>query len=234
MGVMRATLKKDPSRVAGMFDDVAERYDITNTVLTMGQVYVWRAAVKAALEPKPGMKILDIAAGTGTSSAFYAEAGAEVVALDFSIGMVQVGQRRQPQLDFIAGDAQALPFADESFDAVTISYGLRNVQDPDLALREMLRVTKPGGRLVLCEFSTPTFAPFNALYRAYLGKALPALAGVVSSDPEAYDYLVESILDWPDQRAIAARLQDAGWRSVAYRNLGGGIVALHRGTKPEV
>lgn len=229
----RATLKKDPREVAGMFDEVAKRYDITNTVLSLGQVYVWRAAVREALNIKPGMKVLDIAAGTGTSSEVYAKAGADVVALDFSIGMVQVGKKRQPGMDFVAGDATALPFADNTFDAVTISYGLRNVNDPDLALREMLRVVRPGGTLVVNEFSTPTWAPFRSLYYFYLGTIMPALSSLVSSDSEAYDYLTESIVDWPNQKDFAHRVQQAGWRGVQYRNLSGGIVALHRATKPE-
>ncbi|MBM9433542.1 demethylmenaquinone methyltransferase [Flaviflexus equikiangi] len=228
----RATLKKDPRDVAGMFDDVAKRYDVTNTVLSLGQVYVWRAAVREALGITPGMKVLDIAAGTGTSSVSYAKAGADVVALDFSIGMVTVGKERQPQMEFIAGDATALPFADNTFDAVTISYGLRNVHDPDLALREMLRVVRPGGTLVVCEFSTPTWKPFRDLYNFYLGTVMPTISSVVSSDTEAYDYLMESILAWPNQVDFAARIQEAGWRGVNYRNLSGGIVALHRATKP--
>ena len=230
----RATLKKDPRDVAGMFDDVAERYDITNTVLSLGQVYVWRAAVRDALRITPGMRILDIAAGTGTSSVSYAQAGADVVALDFSIGMVTVGKERQPQMEFVAGDATALPYEDGTFDAVTISYGLRNVNDPDLALREMLRVVRPGGTLVICEFSTPTWKPFRDLYTFYLGTVMPAISSVVSSDTEAYDYLMESILDWPDQAGLSKRMQEAGWRSVEYRNLSGGIVAIHRATKPAV
>lgn len=228
----RATLKKDPRDVAGMFDDVAKRYDITNTVLSLGQVYVWRAAVREALRITPGMKVLDIAAGTGTSSVSYAEAGADVVALDFSIGMVTVGKERQPQMEFIAGDATALPFDDNTFDAVTISYGLRNVNDPDLAMREMLRVVRPGGTLVICEFSTPSWKPFRNVYNYYLGTVMPKISSIVSSDTEAYDYLMESILDWPDQLGLASRIQGAGWRSVGYRNLSGGIVALHRAVKP--
>lgn len=229
----RATLKKDPRDVAGMFDDVAKRYDITNTVLSLGQVYVWRAAVREALRITPGMRVLDIAAGTGTSSASYAEAGADVVALDFSIGMVEVGKERMPEMEFIAGDATALPFADNTFDAATISYGLRNVHDPDLALREMMRVVRPGGTLVVCEFSTPTWRPFREVYNFYLGTVMPAISSVVSSDAEAYSYLMESILDWPNQKDFAARIQRAGWRSVEYRNLSGGIVAVHRATKPD-
>lgn len=231
-GMSRATLRKDPTDVATMFDSVARRYDLMNTVLTGGQVYVWRAAVKTALELEAGHRVLDIAAGTGTSSAAYALEGIEVVPLDFSAGMVQVGKRRNPGLSFITGDATALPFADNSFDRVTISYGLRNVHDPDLALREMLRVTKPGGKLVVAEFSEPTFTPFRYVYNTYLETALSWLSKLMSSNAEAYDYLAESILAWPNQEEFARRVQRAGWRSVQYRNLSGGIVALHRATKP--
>ncbi|MFN8048566.1 MAG: demethylmenaquinone methyltransferase [Ancrocorticia sp.] len=230
----RATLKKKPSDVAGMFDEVAARYDIMNDLMTIGQVRVWREAVSVAIDAKPGLKVLDLAAGTGTSSAAYAAKGADVVACDFSQGMLAEGKRRYPYLTFVAGDAMALPFEDETFDVTTISYGLRNVHDPDLAMREMLRVTKPGGRLVVAEFSRPTWAPFRAVYNLYLGTVLPALSQLFSSDDVAYDYLTESILDWPAQEALAHRIEDAGWQKVAYRNLAGGIVALHRATRPEI
>jgi demethylmenaquinone methyltransferase/2-methoxy-6-polyprenyl-1,4-benzoquinol methylase len=153
-----------------------------------------------------------------------------VVACDFSLGMLQVGRRRRPSMPFVAGDALRLPFADDSFDAVSISFGLRNVNDVDLALAELHRVTKPGGRLVVCEFSHPTFAPFRTVYVEYLMRALPTVARAVSSNPDAYVYLAESIRAWPDQPALAVRLQKAGWSQVAWRNLSGGIVALHRGT----
>ena len=178
------------------------------------------------------MRVLDLAAGTGTSSVEYAADGAEVVACDFSTGMVAEGKRRHPEIAFVAGDATALPFADESFDVVTISYGLRNVQDTARALSEMRRVTVPGGRIVIAEFSTPTWPPFRHLYRFYLGSALPAAARLVSSNTEAYDYLGESILAWPDQRELAGLMQQAGWRGVGYKNLSGGIVAVHRATRP--
>ncbi|MBV9832630.1 MAG: class I SAM-dependent methyltransferase, partial [Marmoricola sp.] len=122
------------------------------------------------------------------------------------------------------------PFADDTFDAVTISFGLRNVVDPDAGLREMLRVTRPGGRLVVCEFSSPTWSPFRTVYLEYLMRALPPLARAVSSSPDAYVYLAESIRAWPDQAALAARLASAGWTVPEWRNLSGGIVALHRAT----
>ncbi len=215
-----------------MFDAVAARYDLTNDVLAMGQNRRWRKAVVRAVAPRPGEFVLDLAAGTGTSSEPFAAAGAFTVPCDFSQGMLAEGKRRQPWLPFTAGDATRLPFADGAFDAVTISFGLRNVADPDAGLRELLRVTKPGGRLVVCEFSHPTWAPFRTVYTEYLMRALPAVATRVSSSPDAYTYLAESIREWPDQPALARRLLDAGWERVAWRDLTGGIVALHRGTKP--
>jgi demethylmenaquinone methyltransferase / 2-methoxy-6-polyprenyl-1,4-benzoquinol methylase len=228
--VTRADLAKTPQQVASMFDEVAARYDLTNDVLSLGQDRRWRKAVVDAVGTGPGERVLDLAAGTGTSTAAFAERGAEVVACDFSLGMLQVGRKRRPDMPFVAGDALKLPFADASFDAVSISFGLRNVNDVDVALAELHRVTKPGGRLVVCEFSAPTWKPFRTVYVEYLMRALPAVARAVSSNPDAYVYLAESIRAWPDQPALAARLQKAGWSQVGWRNLSGGIVALHRGT----
>ena len=228
--VTRADLDKAPSDVAAMFDDVDERYDLTNDVLSMGQDRRWRQQVLRAVDPRPGERVLDLAAGTGTSSVPFAAAGALVVPCDFSLGMLRVGKRARPVMPFVAGDATRLPFADDSFDAVTISFGLRNVVDPDAGLREMLRVTRPGGRLVVCEFSAPTWGPFRTVYVEYLMRALPPIARTVSSSPDAYVYLAESIRAWPDQSALAARIAQAGWQRPAWRNLSGGIVALHRAT----
>ncbi|MEV6104596.1 demethylmenaquinone methyltransferase [Streptomyces sp. NPDC051940] len=225
----RASLDKQPHEVAAMFDDVAAKYDLTNDVLSLGQDRRWRKAVAQAVDARPGERVLDLAAGTATSSLPFAAAGAYVVPCDFSIGMLREGKKRNPRLPLTAGDATRLPFADAVFDAVTISFGLRNVQETDAALREMLRVTKPGGRVVICEFSHPTWAPFRTVYTEYLMRALPPVARAVSSSPDAYVYLAESIRAWPDQPALAARLQQAGWSKVAWRNLSGGIVALHRG-----
>jgi demethylmenaquinone methyltransferase / 2-methoxy-6-polyprenyl-1,4-benzoquinol methylase len=224
----RASLDKEPHEVAAMFDGVAERYDLTNDVLSLGQTRLWRKAVAAAVDAKPGERILDLAAGTGTSSMPFVQAGASVVACDFSLGMLKVGQARNPHLDFAAADAMALPFADGSFDAVTISFGLRNIADTTAALRELRRVTKPGGRLLVCEFSHPTNGPFRTIYLEYLMRLLPAIANKVASNPDAYVYLAESIRAWPDQRGLATLVKASGWSRVAYRNLTGGIVALHR------
>ncbi len=231
----RADLHKDPSRVSGMFDQVAAGYDRTNTVLSLGNDRFWRVATTRAVAPRRGQRILDLAAGTGASSVSLARSGADVVAADFSVGMIAEGRRRHsgiPNLTFAEADATALPFDHDEFDTVTMSFGLRNVNEPKKALSELLRVTKPGGRLVVCEFSHPPAKTFRGLYRFYNDRVLPVVAKTVSSNAEAYDYLNESIRDWPDQRTLAAWIREAGWTDVAYRNLSMGIVALHRATKP--
>nr|WP_228489119.1 demethylmenaquinone methyltransferase [Raineyella fluvialis] len=224
----RATLAKRRHDVAMMFDGVARRYDLANDVLSLGQVRWWREATKRALDPRPGQLILDLAAGTGTSSLSFAESGATVVPTDLSLGMLAVGKERHPQLPFIAGDALSLPYADGAFDAVTASYGLRNMEDTVGALAELRRITKPGGRIVICEFSTPTWPAFATVYKEYLMEALPRIATAVSSNPSAYVYLAESIQAWPDQEHLAELFVQAGWRDVQWENLTGGIVAVHR------
>lgn len=210
-----------------MFDGVAKRYDITNDVLSLGQDRRWRKYVVRAVAPMPGERILDLAAGTGTSSQPFYEAGADVVPCDFSIGMLKVGKEAKPYLPFVAGDGTRLPFGDATFDAVTISFGLRNIVDHRAGLRELRRVTKPGGRLVVCEFSRPTNRLFEKVYVEYLMKALPSVARAVSSNPDAYVYLAESIRAWPAQEELAIRIAQAGWREPRWQNLSGGIVALH-------
>lgn len=216
-----------------MFDGVARGYDRTNAVLSVGNAALWRIATVRTVDPKPGERVLDIAAGTGTSSAALAKSGAEVIALDFSAGMVEEGRRRHPDLTFVQGDAEKLPFGDAEFDAVTISFGLRNVQRPQVAIAEMRRVLKPGGRVVICEFSRPPLAVLRAGYHAYLRYVMPLIAGVASSNPEAYRYLFESIREWPAQPELARWLRDAGFERVGYRNLTLGVVALHRGRTPD-
>lgn len=214
-----------------MFDEVAPRYDLMNDLMTFGQVRAWRRAVVRAIDPKPGELVLDLAAGTGTSSEPLKDAGAIPFPTDLSLGMLATGRQRYPKLHFVAGDGLALPYRDDSFDAVTISYGLRNVQDTAAGLAEMLRVTRPGGRVVIAEFSTPTRTPFRAAYRWYLGEIMPRFQPV-SSNATAYDYLAESILAWPDQAGLAAMMRSVGWRGVQWKNLTGGIVAMHRGWAP--
>ena len=224
----RASLERRRDDVAEMFDHVASRYDLMNDVLSLGQDRHWRSQTVAAVAPRPGQVVLDLAAGTGTSSLPFAAAGAVVVPADLSLGMLKVGHGKHPELPFVNADALNLPFADGCFDAVTISFGLRNVEDTTAALAELRRVTRPGGRIVICEFSTPVWGPFRQVYRRYLLTALPKVAAIGSSNAAAYDYLGESILAWPDQRALADLLAAAGWRGVGWKNLSGGIVALHR------
>lgn len=224
-----ADLNKDPEEVASMFDGVAKRYDFLNDLLSLGRTKAWRKVVTSIIDPKPGMKILDIAAGTGSSSRPLADRGADVTCLDFSEGMLAAGRKRNPDLTFIQGDALKLPFPDHSFDVTTISFGLRNTQDSSAALIEAHRVTKSGGKIVIAEFSHPTNPLFRLIYMRYLMRALPVIAKKVASNPEAYIYLAESIQAWPDQKRLAAIMESAGWSKVAWQNLTFGIVAVHIG-----
>lgn len=228
-----ADLNKKPEDVSRMFDQVAPGYDRTNALLSGGNSVLWRLATVKALDLKPGERVLDVAAGTGTSAKALAKTGAEVVALDFSPGMVEQGRKKHPGIEFTEGDAQALPFPSGSFDAVTISFGLRNVHNPQLALGEMYRVLTPGGRIVICEFSHPPAPLLQAGYQGYLKYVMPAVTALSSSHREAYRYLMESINDWPDQSVLSQWMRTAGFTRVAYRNLTGGIVALHRARSPE-
>ncbi len=263
----RADLDKQPGDVAAMFDAIAGRYDLLNDILSAGQVRLWRRAVARIIAVGPGERVLDLAAGTGTSSLTFTATGADCVACDFSLGMLQAGRARlagprgvrggQPlprgvrgdgsprekeqggsggdrppgRLSFVAGDALRLPFRDGAFDAVTISFGLRNVADPAAALTEMRRVARPGGRLVVCEFSTITIGPVDMLYRRYLINVLPAIARRTARSPEAYEYLAESIADWPAQRELAGLIEAAGWSAVRWRDLSMGVVAVHVGRR---
>jgi demethylmenaquinone methyltransferase/2-methoxy-6-polyprenyl-1,4-benzoquinol methylase len=234
-----------------MFDAIAGRYDLLNDLLSVGQVRLWRRAVARITGARPGERVLDLAAGTGTSSLTFTATGADCVACDFSLGMLQAGRSRLDasqrgtgqghrglaggtrgvvppgRLSFVAGDALRLPFRDGAFDAVTISFGLRNVADPVAGLAEMRRVTGPGGRLVVCEFSAITIAQVDMLYRRYLLHVLPAIARRAARNPEAYEYLAESIVDWPAQRELAGLIETAGWSAVRWRNLSLGAVAVH-------
>ncbi|MDR3070333.1 MAG: demethylmenaquinone methyltransferase [Propionibacteriaceae bacterium] len=228
MPKFRTTLEKDRDEVAQMFDAVARRYDLVNDMLSLGQDRLWRKQLVKAVAPRAGQRILDLAAGTGTSTLPLAATGAQAIAADISLGMLIVGKDRYRELDFINTDALALPFPDAAFDAVSISFGLRNIADTVAALTEMRRVAKPGGRLVICEFSTPA-KPLRGAYRQYLTRILPQLAKLASSNPAAYEYLTESILDWPDQHQLANLMAQAGWKRIAWKNLTTGIVALHRG-----
>ena len=227
----RANLNKDPDDVSRMFDGVANRYDFLNDLLSLGRTKAWRRVVTSIIGPKPGIKILDIAAGTGTSTRPLVDAGADVIAVDFSAGMINVGKKRNKDIKFVQGDALNLPFDDNSFDVTTISFGLRNTSNINLALKDALRVTKVGGRIVIAEFSHPSNFLFRKIYLNYLMKALPIISRKISKNPEAYVYLAESIRAWPNQEGLASKMRDAGWKSVAWQDLTFGIVAVHIGYK---
>ena len=229
--MVRANLNKDPDDVSKMFDDVANRYDFLNDLLSLGRTKAWRRAVTSIIAPKPGMKILDIAAGTGSSSRPLVDKGAEVTALDFSQGMIEQGRKQNKNINFVQGDALKLPFEDNSFEVTTISFGLRNTSNTEIALKEALRVTKDGGRLVVAEFSHPVNPVFKKIYLNYLMKALPVIVKKISKNPDAYIYLAESIRAWPDQAELASIMRDSGFKSVAWQDLTFGIVAVHIGYK---
>ena len=212
-----------------MFDGVGKNYDITNTILSFGQDRLWRKRTRRRLDLRPGDRVLDLAAGTAVSTEELAETGAYCIACDFSMGMLRAGAHRE--VPKICGDGTQLPFADATFDAVTISYGLRNIVDYRAGLREMARVTKPGGKLAVAEFSTPVIPVFKTIYKEYLMRALPGVTKVVSSNPDAYIYLAESIRAWPDQEQLAREIGQCGWENVGWQNLTGGIVALHSATR---
>lgn len=233
--VTPADLEKRPADVSSMFDRVSGNYDFTNDVLSVGVTPYWRFKVRREIDPHPGQRVLDVACGTGTVSRILADHGSTVTGLDFSQGMISQAVERHgdhPSIEFQQGDATNLPFEDDQFDVTTVSFGIRNVQEPKKALAEMFRVTKPGGKILVCEFSHPTNGLVNWGYDAYMNVAMPSIVKLVSSDPEAYAYLFKTIQAWPDQGTFAQWLREAGYENVAYRNLTYGIVALHRGTKP--
>jgi demethylmenaquinone methyltransferase/2-methoxy-6-polyprenyl-1,4-benzoquinol methylase len=224
--VSKADLSKSPEQVSKMFDDVAHAYDKTNDLLSFGQAKRWRKKLTEKVDPQSGEKILDIAAGTGTSSMALKLPGVEVVAADFSKGMLAEGKKRYPELEFVFADAMKLPFKNNEFDVVTMSFGLRNVQDRDKALGEFLRVLKPGGRLVICEFShVPGL--LGVFYRAYLTLILPLVSRLASKTPDAYSYLSESIVAWPKQAELAKDIVKAGFSKTQWKNLSFGVVAIH-------
>ncbi|WJZ01602.1 demethylmenaquinone methyltransferase [Corynebacterium freiburgense] len=225
----KANLDKNPRDVARMFDDVGEKYDLTNSILSLGQDRLWRQRTRARLALQPGERVLDLAAGTAVSTVELAKSGAWVVACDFSPGMLAAGRGRN--VPKVVGDGMHLPFADNSFDAVTISFGLRNIHDFRAGLQELSRVTKPGGRLVVAEFSTPIVPIFGRIYKEYLMRLLPKIARVVSSNPEAYEYLADSIRAWPDQETLAKEINANGWSDCGWQNLTLGITALHAAKK---
>jgi demethylmenaquinone methyltransferase/2-methoxy-6-polyprenyl-1,4-benzoquinol methylase len=217
-----------------MFDGVAKNYDKANDLLSFGSARIWRKKVAKLVNSQPGQTILDLAAGTGSSSVVFLREGVKVVAADFSKGMLEEGRKRHPELEFVFADAAELPFGDQEFDTVTISFGIRNVEKTEVALAEMFRVLKPGGKLVVCEFSRIPNKLMHSLYRFYLRNILPTLSALVSKTPEAYSYLAESIDAWPSQQELVKIIESAGFESVSYLNQTFGIVAIHSGSKPKV
>lgn len=221
-------------QVQTMFSGIAGRYDLLNHVLSGGIDFYWWWRMARASGAQAGLRYLDVAAGTGDSSLALAKRGAEVVSTDFTHAMLRLGpakfrKRRLDHLVFASADADAqrLPFQDGAFDGLAICYGIRNVEDRAKAYAEFLRVLKPGGRLTLLEFSTPVVPGLRGLYTWYSLKVLPRIGGWLSGDRSAYEYLPESIRQFPAQKALAMELEAAGFRDVAWTNLSGGIVALH-------
>ena len=226
-------------QVQAMFTGIAGKYDLLNHVLSGGIDFYWWWRMARRSGAAAGLRYLDVAAGTGDSSLALARRGAEVVSTDFTHAMLRLGPAkfRRKGLDALIwassdADAQALPFKDATFDGLTICYGIRNVEDRAAAYGEFLRVLRPEGRLTILEFSTPVLPGLRQVYDWYSRKVLPRIGGWISGDPGAYTYLPERIRNFPDQRRLGAELEAAGFASVAWTNLTGGIVALHTGVKP--
>ncbi|WP_020146055.1 bifunctional demethylmenaquinone methyltransferase/2-methoxy-6-polyprenyl-1,4-benzoquinol methylase UbiE [Thioalkalivibrio sp. ALJ15] len=227
------------SRVGEVFHSVASRYDVMNDLMSMGVHRIWKRYTLERTGVRPGMKILDLAGGTGDlAGAFAPRVGpkGQIVVCDINASMLEAGRDRMldeghvGNLDFVQADAEQLPYPDDYFDRVTIAFGLRNVTRKERALAEMRRVIKPGGRVLVLEFSQP-MAPLRPIYDIYSFKMLPLMGKLVANDADSYRYLAESIRMHPDQETLAGMMRDAGLERVEYDNLTGGIVALHRGTK---
>ncbi|TXS93909.1 bifunctional demethylmenaquinone methyltransferase/2-methoxy-6-polyprenyl-1,4-benzoquinol methylase UbiE [Parahaliea maris] len=226
--------------VAGVFHSVAARYDLMNDLMSGGIHRIWKRFTIELSGVRKGNSVLDIAGGTGDLAARFSRiVGPEgrVVLADINDSMLSVGRDKlidtgnQGNIEFVQADAQYLPFPDDTFDCVTIAFGLRNVTDKDLALRSMLRVLKPGGRLLVLEFSKPQNELLGKAYDNYSFKVLPMMGKLVAGDSESYQYLAESIRMHPDQETLKQMMEDAGFSRCEFHNLTGGIVALHRGVK---
>ncbi|MFI5956157.1 class I SAM-dependent methyltransferase [Cryptosporangium sp. NPDC051539] len=230
--MVRAHLDKNERQVSAMFDEVAAGYDRTRAAIWLGRTGGWGRAVARVSGAGPGQRVLDVAAGTGNSAIPLYRTGAAVVGCDFSLGMLRIGRERASRARFVAGDALRLPFADNAFDVVTMSFGLRNTADVPRALGEMLRVCRPGGRLVIGEFSHPPNSVHHRLWMGYLRRVMPRIARFASTNPAAYRYLWESINAWHRQPDLAGLIRAAGWEQVGWTDLTGGAVALHHAVKP--
>ena len=227
------------ARVQGVFTSVASRYDVMNDLMSGGLHRVWKATMMDWLVPRPGQRLLDVAGGTGDIAfRFLSRAGAaQATVLDLTAPMLVEGRQRAEagrmadRLDWVVSDAMALPFADATFDVYTISFGIRNVTRPDVALREAFRVLKPGGRLMVLEFSRLPNDLAQRVYDAYSFNVIPALGRMVTGDRDSYQYLVESIRRFPDQDTFLGMVRAAGFEQTAYRNLTLGVACLHSGWK---
>lgn len=226
--------------VAGVFHSVAARYDVMNDLMSAGIHRIWKRFTIELSGVRRGNAVLDIAGGTGDLAARFAQlVGPEgrVVLADINDSMLSVGRDklldtgRISNIEFVQADAQYLPFPDDTFDCITIAFGLRNVTDKDLALRSMLRVLKPGGRLLVLEFSKPENELLSKAYDTYSFRVLPVMGQLVANDSESYQYLAESIRMHPDQETLREMMEDAGFTACEYHNMTGGIVALHKGVK---
>jgi demethylmenaquinone methyltransferase/2-methoxy-6-polyprenyl-1,4-benzoquinol methylase len=233
--------KEKAGRVAGVFHSVADNYDLMNDLMSAGIHRLWKHMTIEMSGVRKGHKVLDIAGGTGDLAAKFSKiVGSEgsVVLADINESMLKVGRDRlidrgiTENVTFSQADAQYLPFPDDTFDVITIAFGLRNVTDKDMALRSMLRVLKPGGKLLILEFSKPTSSLLSKIYDTYSFNVLPQLGKVFANDSDSYKYLAESIRMHPDQSTLLQMLNSAGFENTDFHNMTGGVVALHRGIKP--
>jgi demethylmenaquinone methyltransferase/2-methoxy-6-polyprenyl-1,4-benzoquinol methylase len=215
-----------------MFDRIAGVYDLMNGVMTAGLHHRWRSRAADLARVGPGSRALDVATGTGDLAVELASRGAEVVGMDFSESMLELARRKAPALAFEPGDAQALAYADASFDAATVGFGARNFGDLRLGLSEMARVVRPGGRVVVLEITTPTKPPLSTFFSLWFDRIVPAL-GRVAGDPDAYTYLPASVKRFPDARGVAEVKVSVGLRDVGWLLTAGGIIAIHHGTKAD-
>lgn len=240
-GYEQVTVDEKAGRVADVFHSVASRYDLMNDLMSGGVHRLWKRFTIEISAVRAGHKVLDIAGGTGDLSYQFAKlVGAEgqVILADINASMLNVGRDRlldrglSGNIQFAQADAQYLPFPDNTFDCITIAFGLRNVTDKDMALRSMLRVLKPGGRLLVLEFSKPQNTLLEKVYDTYSFKVLPFMGKLITNDADSYRYLAESIRMHPDQQTLKQMMQEAGFENTEFHNMTGGIVALHKGIKP--
>ncbi len=232
--------EKKADLVADVFHSVAAKYDIMNDVMSFGIHRVWKRFTIETAGARPGMKVLDLAGGTGDLTAKFSHLvgdKGEVVLADINDSMLKVGRTKLRDkgivgnVNYVQANAEALPFPDNHFDIITIAFGLRNVTDKDAALRSMNRVLKPGGKLLVLEFSKPQHELMRKVYDAYSFKVLPKMGQLITQDADSYEYLAESIRMHPDQDTLKQMMSDAGFEQVDYTNMTDGVVALHRGYK---